>query len=539
MSRKYCFSLLKDDLSMILEECYSEMTKGFIIFGCPTSTDIDLAVIVNSENQHNGQVLPLSSKSQQQLEKRLAAIGVDMEKKLDITLIYVDEKKNVIGFSKGGQETVKIIFSTWRYHPQEYEGDIPAALNYIKDLTDEQMKDLFPGKVKETSRWPLKRLKEIISPEDYLNCRKEKNTALADQGNSSMVFFIEISSHVIVHPSNLGNLDIVKWRNNMKSMVMKLIQVVLWFEFEETCYLKQELAERCVPMIFSDSLGETKENSSMVQEGLYYLTRGNCGYLPESPILFEKLIQKYEQVVSSVFVDKSINMVISDFSRFSSNLGRLGIFLPQFLSNPVDFLPSFEKEWNDDDMNLFEMPSVTVEDFEEKVVGMLSTEQISYLKEHFIFLNQRSEEWHYYHQFYDCGNSTKVSMKGFRSKYNFIRGNFIEMMVQYYIDEIFSELGLENIFAFTLGFVVEKIGVENKPGAAPDLLVLTQDGILYIVEIKGLKSLRQNKDFYRGYSLAKKQTECVERILDASIIQMKKLIILGSIQDQNLHLKLF
>ena len=313
----YVFSFLSEkELSILLDGCYSELI-GFIVVGCPESTDTDIIVIVSPENQPKGQVLPLSPDSLIRLKERLLSIGINQEKELDINLIYL-ENGRVIGFSKGGQETVNIIHSTWMYHPQEMDGSTPKLLKYILPLEKEKMRDIFPRKVMDISRWTLKRLKEFIQINNYQSIRQEKNTVLANPGHSCMNFFINISSMIILHPNDLGNLNETKWRNNMKSLTMKLIQVVLWFKYEETCYLKVELAERCIPIIFED------ESESLVQEALYYLLRGTVGALPKdsAPELIKKLVLLYQQVVTSITLDKSIELTISNFSRFLFISGR-------------------------------------------------------------------------------------------------------------------------------------------------------------------------------------------------------------------------
>ena len=142
-------------------------------------------------------------------------------------------------------------------------------------------------------------------------------------------------------------------------------------------------------------------------------------------------------------------------------------------------MPSFEEKWTDTDMHSFEMNSTSWNEFQDNVSNRFSEEQIIYLKKHFIMLNQRSDEWHYFHNFYDCGNSSKIKIDGFISMYNLIRGNFIEILVQHYIDLIFLHLGIENVYCFTIGFVVKQKGIKNSPGAAFDLLAVTDEGTLY------------------------------------------------------------
>ena len=162
------------------------------------------------------------------------------------------------------------------------------------------------------------------------------------------------------------------------------------------------------------------------------------------------------------------------------------------------------------------------------------------IENHFIFLHQRSNEWKELLKFYKCGKNSGSIAKTFQGKYNLIRGNFIEMMVQHYITDIFSHLGINDIYVFSLGLVVENVGVKGCRGAAPDLLAITTNGILYTVEIKGLKSRRVNSDFNRGIELARKQVKTVETILGGKkLIEIRKLIILGTVEEEKVFLRLY
>ena len=214
---------------------------------------------------------------------------------------------------------------------------------------------------------------------------------------------------IVLHPTDLGSLNEIKWRSNMKSLTYETNSSSIVVHVNNNCYLKVDLAEKCIPIIFGD------DSESLVQEALYYLLRGTAGALPRNsaPELIGKLIL-YQQVVVAITEDNSIELTISNFSRLDSSLTEnLKPFLPLFVQQPINYLPSFERNWTDADIEFFEMDSASWDDFQANVSDRLSEEQISYLKEHFIMINQRSEEWHHFHKFYDCGNSIKVQIDGF------------------------------------------------------------------------------------------------------------------------------
>jgi len=565
------YTFTEEEQSILMEGCYSEIDE-FVIIGCPKSTDLDIVVFVEEQYQNNGQIQPLSPESLRMLKSRLVDIGADVGKELDVCLICVNNEGRVIAFSKGGQETVLILWSTWKYHPQEFaetgdgEEKLPKAfVKYnFKQLTYEECHKVvfFQNKVVDLASWVLKRLKQFVRPENYQKIREQKNAVFSMPSEFAMYFFHRISPQMIIHPSCVGaDLDIITWRSGMKSITMKLIQIVVWHHHRATCYTKSELANRWIPRIFSNLNRNSDTNDAkyqkeegeipvLVQEALYYLLRGTEGALPPNPTLFSKLMKCYIEIVDKITKDTSKKYVIKHFESFCNDS------LPKellpcwklFMKSPVKSCELFEKKWLElekegfDPMSFFEMKSVEADTFRSVASTRIKNNDTltELIENHFIFLHQRSNEWKELLKFYKCGKNSGSIAKTFQGKYNLIRGNFIEMMVQHYITDIFSHLGINDIYVFSLGLVVENVGVKGCRGAAPDLLAITTNGILYTVEIKGLKSRRVNSDFNRGIELARKQVKTVETILGGKkLIEIRKLIILGTVEEEKVFLRLY
>jgi len=159
-SSKYkLFRLLNLTDEDIIKKKILQPTK-YNIFGCPLSTDIDIAFIVNSP--------------QDILEYRsgLAILDVDdifnfIKKNypenpdFDINLITIDSQNNLSMAYKGSKETQNIIFDTYQYHKQEY----PCFFNkqiYI-DLND---------KIRGLSVFVLDYLEDIIGKKEYSNKKR-------------------------------------------------------------------------------------------------------------------------------------------------------------------------------------------------------------------------------------------------------------------------------------------------------------------------------------------------------------------------------
>ena len=103
-------------------------------------------------------------------------------------------------------------------------------------------------------------------------------------------------------------------------------------------------------------------------------------------------------------------------------------------------------------------------------------------------INQRSNEWLELIKFYCCGNSTGIipftQGNYVKHYYNLIRGCIIELFIIHNLD--FTSLLNVPVKKITVGLIVEKKGIKNSHGCAPDLLLITQEQEIIPVEIKSL-----------------------------------------------------
>ena len=101
-----------------------------------------------------------------------------------------------------------------------------------------------------------------------------------------------------------------------------------------------------------------------------------------------------------------------------------------------------------------------------------------------------------------------------------IRGAIYENYAIKLFEKILNDIGLTGYQTHTLGFIVDG-DYKGSAGFAPDLIAIgrTPHGILefILIEIKGIKYLKRNTDYYRGLDLATKQIKSGSAILSAQL----------------------
>ena len=124
-----------------------------------------------------------------------------------------------------------------------------------------------------------------------------------------------------------------------------------------------------------------------------------------------------------------------------------------------------------------------------------------------------------------------------QSKYNLMRGNIAEMMIDEILDP--SMIGLDGFTKIQIGLVVKDI-TEKSIGCSPDMILVSEDEIIP-VEIKSLHTSRKNNDYYRGLKLALRQCDgLVEILLSFGITKSvinRKLVIISWFDDDFLELE--
>jgi hypothetical protein len=94
------YPILQEEIEMIYPNNYSKY-YSFVIFGCPWSTDIDVACFVDSKYNIEGCPKPLFSSEIKRLESELTTLGYNTNREIDYVILVVDKSK-IIGMSKGG-----------------------------------------------------------------------------------------------------------------------------------------------------------------------------------------------------------------------------------------------------------------------------------------------------------------------------------------------------------------------------------------------------------------------------------------------------
>lgn len=214
----------------IIEKCKIKkylITNNFIpiIFGCPKSTDIDVAIFLNKEDYDNIDInigIEINI-----LNKILDDLGYDMAKDVDINYVYLNDDK--ILYSKKGcpKETSNIIYSTYQYHKQRYPCPI---LKYnpinIMDRLDAVL------------RFILMELKYLIGKKEYM-CVKPKRDDAFTNGNDKPNLVLSILDKIYPDDSQKINK---KYLDVIKSLSIKIIQLIIMYNNDEQLYTKDQLA---------------------------------------------------------------------------------------------------------------------------------------------------------------------------------------------------------------------------------------------------------------------------------------------------------
>jgi hypothetical protein len=529
----YIHSFTESELHCLsLSEKHYSTYDSFIVFGCPFSTDIDVACFVMKDNYNNGKTYELSSDMVKKLCSELESIGYDITRTIDINPIYVDPTTQMIIASNTNSETQNIINSTWIYHKQIMINEkistlcLPLALSMHPMKYIEFTKELIHHRIRLFAKFILDYAEELCaSKEKYLELRPIKKIIYSDGGND-MIKFVKnnICDHIEILYTNISDDRLDSWKNRFKSIIMKLLQIILMFRHNKTYYTKEELAHSVYELF------DTKQEF-YYESALYYLFRGNRGVFHHE--LFLELLKQYSIIFDNLSeLVYNMKLIIFDTKSILEIKLLNDILMKQFLESPEVYTEEFEIEWNntygDSPINSqFIIPCSDHEYFFSKFSD-------EYFKNHFIFSNQRSPEWlDLLNNVFICGtNSGNISDSSFQGKYNLIRGAIVETLVI----NLFMFAGFEK---FNIGFIVE----ENKKGSrgfSPDLVLINNEPIpeIIIVEIKTLKNFK-HKNYYRALQLAIKQIESGKKILrDTSKVKIiRGIILLCYIESSKLYIE--
>jgi hypothetical protein len=480
-------------------ECFSTF-QSFNVFGCRLSTDIDVAVVVDNV------YLPLLSSEKQRFMEELTELGYDPGKKIDVSLISRDEKGWFV-FKKGGKELQNILIYTYNVHKQKY----PL-------ITDEEVTIDILNKCMTVFKYILDNLEILIPLNTYRELRDERIQAYSG-GYARIDFAINSYQYFILDP--------LEWNKSVwKTLMVKLIQLVV---------------------LHSGMFKESEEFRTLYfqKEGLAKLFRIYCKrHLPDLDLepavdLVTKMLLRIPFEESDVYntdvidvLHKKLFSIIQefDFPLQDWPVQKLDVeSLPNptpvsdelyalYKVNPVDMTEDFCSKW----IETFEDTRIDTR-FQEELLG-LDTLEAFHPK---VFANteivkQRSAKWKELLTFYTCGNNTGVNElpedltpeQIITARSNLLMGCFGECIVAsgYDFTKLVSEFTKVNV-----GMVVNEKGIENSPGSCPDLLLVNEKEIVP-VEIKMINGEpKDNKNYFRSFSLAKKQVEGCGEILNHSM----------------------
>ena len=448
--------------------------KAFNIFGDPFSTDTDIIVAITNRNDIDKEI------DIEKLKDCLAKLGYDNTKPLDVNLVYIDDNCNIEWSEKGNiAETQNIVFATYHHHKQSY----PCL---IKRFLLTKIED----KVNATVKFVLDNLKVLIGISEYAIERENKRSA-----------YLSISDRVDYVVSILHKIkyhDTLPWLSVIKSLTMKIIQLMLYDRSLVMVYTKNELALE-FNKLYPDTLDSV----------LFLLFRGRRGSFDINTL--NLLFDEFTKIITNNKpVDLSWSTLTIDTT--SKSLDKL---ISEFIESPCkptnEFIRLFESACPSRDINSMFHISCQNTHLLPKTIR----------ENHCIEIEQRSPEWTSLLTYYLCGKNTGVipydGLHWVAFYYNLIRGSIVEMITIKTCD--FRNIINEKYEKITVGLLVEQKNIKGSIAIAPDLLLYCEESKKIIpVEIKCLEGKpADNHSYRRAVSLASRQLETAMKILKVDV----------------------
>ena len=481
-THKRTASRLLKDLGLKKKDLFDEpiyIPTKFNIFGCPLSTDLDIAVLVEDQNIISKYIDDIIEVDFSEIEKGIASLGYSSSRAFDITLVFVDDRGNICETSKGSTpDTHNMIFNTHMYHRQQDACfiDHPVHVHMI-------------DKLRATSKYIADYLEYFIGKEEYVIERMARRASYATYWGR--VEYPASVIHKIIYPDNISYSHL----SRLKALTMKFIQLFL-LNRGECCYTKKELSIKA---------GELFPELEDAEEIAYSLLTRQIH--AKALVLYGIMIENYKNIVEKVRDEYDWISLDAD----------LGINLPEIIPELLaEFIKSpdtpterfkilFRENYDIDNIN---------QSFIHPTFGI---EYLPYdIADRTLLCDQRSPEWLDAMKFYLCGKSGGVVDKEgdpIVTRYNLIRGCLMELVMAYAVDYT-GIPSLEKTHKCNIGLIVEEKDIKLSPGVAPDLLLLDEDSIT-VVEMKCFMGIpgEETSDFRRACKLANAQLHSAEKII--------------------------
>lgn len=480
--RKHATTQLLELLNISLLELFSDeifKVTVFNVFGCPLSTDIDLAILV--PRIIDEQFLILDS-----VYSKLAELGYDTTLDIDLVQVVIDASGNISESSKGSKETQNMIYYTYRSHVQCYP---PIFSNPSKfELFD---------KIKSVGKYVLDHLDDIIGIENYHLERDNKRK-----------HYLNVIDRTAYTNEILQKYVITEFNSVLKGLCVKMFQCLITHSHPE--YIREIYQKESLGRIFAKLY---LHDPNII---LPMLTRGRLGTpdLEQANISYQQVVNLFVSI-STLYIENILDLSQSiEFNVKPDDLEN--VLYSEFLKSPLGPTDLFVSEMERVSPNRKLNQVFIIHSNYEQVRDYLDP---TFIDKHVELVDQRTPEWLDMLKYYQCGKSTGIvpyngtTYRGWiETYYNLVRGSIGELLITTHCD--FNSALQLVVVKFHCGLLIEEKR-PNAPGIAPDLLLVdTLSRKIIPVEIKCMVgSPEYSSDLVREIKLARNQLSTCRQIL--------------------------
>jgi hypothetical protein len=453
---KILMNILNIELSDLFPDKLFNATI-FNIFGCPLSTDVDVAIKVPYIMDEGFLILDF-------IKQQLNELGYS-EKYIDFVQVVVDKSNNISFTNKGTKELQNMIYYTYHEHKQLYPPLFSNPTTYIDSFS----------KIASIN-------KHVIDNVDYY-CNLTRQIAKEIRTN----FYQEPTKKIQFINNLLQNYTITQLDTNIKAITVKLCQAIIIINNTNlipNMYSKINLAK-----VFSIKY-DLPYNVllSMLTRGL--LPNNNNIILTDIQTVFNNIVNIYIDIcnIDDLF---DLSLIVPFNYKITNNT-----LFDEFIKSPfkpTDAFIDFYKTYYDNDLT-----KLLSKDNDTDLYALYSNfkDVHQFLDEDFIekhveLCDQRSIEWNEKRNFYQCGHDNGINEftghtidEFVQTYYNLFRGAISEILVVQFCD--FNALLHFEVIPFLCGLIVESKTINSK-AVAPDLLLVDKITKKIIpVEIKSI-----------------------------------------------------
>jgi hypothetical protein len=487
---------LVDFYRILFPKC-AKLYKDEIIvrFGCPKSTDLDVALLrYGTQKQNLGPDL-------EHIKQILEEAGIEIsDRKIDYVILTLGEFDfsgiQIMGSSKGSTMTIHIINNTLDLHKQ-----IPGV------------KHLFPLKSKENVttydqsegliKYLFQELKFLVESCEYSKLREKRGSEYDDPvKRRETVMSLE---DLITNSCIEGGVDACKVKgkaDTLKSLTVKLLQLMLNHqanlgkaeeEFalnDAKYYIKESLAE------LSDEIIPESKNFA-----LFHLFRGSQGEF--NPEYLPALLKMAFEIFRDCRGPGSLSwkrFILNTEHKFQSDDVALKAIIDEFLCNPVQLSKKLHELIKAQCPNGKLGDVFTLLSGYWDVLGVIPAKKLKRLRKMLLMMDQRSKKWSELHKMLRIGAAqsagTHVGADWIDHYQSLIVGSLVEiyitnMFCQGYINPFDdkNDKTIKSIKMYVVGFLVDCV-INPTRGIAPDMIIVVEHENGHIemipVEIKTL-----------------------------------------------------